>query len=175
MRALYILILITLGLPIACNPCGAGRGPKINYEMINQSIENTQIDILQETSSVLLSFSIRYEDQQVAMIQKTSSSFGAFACSPPPVYFMDTITDISITSNTDLYEFAAGEELISLFVRSEFGANESLTFPIQLQVFEQIQLIMAGPIPDNPNQIFTIKSKTSDGKEFESMLTVSFQ
>ncbi len=177
MRVLLILMIITLGLPVACiDTCGGGGGPSINYEMINQSIENTKVDVFQETSSIQLSFSIIYEDQQVAMMQNQKGSFGsAFACSPPPNYYVNAIAGISIISNKDLYGRASGEELNALFRLSNYGENEPLSFPIQLQTYESIRLTMIGSIPDNQDHTFTIKSETSDNKEFVSKLSVSFQ
>ena len=163
-----------MGLPVACNTCGGG-GPVANYEMINQNIEYSELDIFDGTSFMQFSFSIRYEAQIVAMIPKKNGSFGlAFACSPPPIYFVNTITGISITSNKAFYEFASGEELISLFKRSFYGESESLVFPIELES-NAIQLKMIGPIPDMQEHSFTIKSMTSDNKEFVSILNIGFQ
>ena len=174
MRILVVMLILTMGLPVACNTCGGG-GPVPNHEMIDQNIEYSEIDIFEETSSIHWNFSIRYEDKIVAMMSRTGSFGLAFACSPPPINYINTITDISITSNKDFYEFAAGEELISLFKRSYYGTSESLVFPIKLESYSGIQLRMIGPVPDIHDHSFTIKSLTSDNKEFVSILNISFQ
>jgi hypothetical protein len=175
MRISVLLIVITFALPVACNTCGGGDS-NINYEISGQEIINSYVDIFEETTSSQLSFSIGYKNQIVAMMPQIKGTFGvAFACSPPPVSYVNNLSNISITSNKDLYDFASGEELISLFRRFYYQENEPVVFPIELYDYEIIELKMIGPIPDIQDHSFTIRSTTNDKGEFSSIVLISFQ
>jgi hypothetical protein len=118
MRFLFILAVLSMGLPVACNTCGFGSGPETEFKMIGQEISNVEVVISEPTSSVDLRFAIQYIPEVLAAvdIKKTWELYGsANACSPPPQIFVNLVDSISITSSADIYDFKAGEELISCF------------------------------------------------------------
>jgi hypothetical protein len=167
-----------MGLPVACNIGCGGNGPITEYKMIGQELSNVEVVSGGPTSDGQLRFAIVYAPEALAAVdfKQTGKFFGAaYACSPPPQIFVNLIDSISITSNKDLYDFKAGDELISLFQRVIFTEMESLTFPIQLDIHEYFQLVMFGPLPDNPEHTFVIQTVTSDNMVFESELSILFQ
>lgn len=178
MRFLVILVVLSMGLPVACNTCGFGSGPNLDYEMIGQELSNVEVEPFHQTSSVQLRFMIMYTPETLSAVdlkQFTVKYGAAYACSPSPQFFVNSVDRISITSNSDLYEFEDGEELISLFKRVKYTDTEPLEFPIQLEVYEYLELTMVGPLPDVSEQTFVIQSFTDDSKVFKSQLLVSFQ
>ncbi len=176
MRIIFILLIINLGLPVACiNTCGGGSGGvEVQVEMSGQEIENYDISVFEETSSVKFSFYIRYLGETIAMLEK-KGGFGAYACSPPQYEYINQIINISITSNSELYDLNAGEELSHFFLYSKYGDNQILEYPIQLYQYEGISLTMVGPVPLEMDHRITVKSTTSDGLIFETSFVVSFE
>ncbi len=125
-----------------------------------------------------LRITIRYIPEVLAAadIKKTWKLYGgAYACSPPPQIFVNLVDNISITSNADIYDIKAGDELISLFQRVNFSKTEPLIFPVQLELGDYFVLAMVGPKPSNPEHTFLIKTETSDNQVFKSEVTVIFQ
>ena len=178
MRFLIVLVILSMGLPVACNKCGFGDGPNTEFKMIGQELFNVEVVTGGPTSSVQLRFRIRYSPEALAAVdlnQPRQFYGAAFACSPPPQIFVNFVENIYVTSSSDFYDFKSGEELISLFQMVRFKETESLTFPIQLDVGESLELVMDGPLPNIPEQTFLIQTVTSDSMVFESELSVSFQ
>lgn len=171
MRWMLAMLLVS-GLPFACiNTCGWGSGGNQALKVESQEVYvNTPI-LFPETSTIQFSFSIYYVGQPIAFLP---GGFSAYACSPAPPNFQDTIEEISITSNAALYGIPAGDELNGLFLNGLDGANP-LEFPIDLSYQNGIELLLAGPIPVTKDHTFQITSKTSTGNTLSDLIQVSFE
>jgi hypothetical protein len=167
------LIVITFVLPVACNTLGCGgSGGSPNYFISGQEVSAT-VEVDDAVGIVELNILIDYLPMTAAMNDDYHSFGTLMACSPAPQYFQNDVTSISITSNKS-FVLPAGDELIELFQWRRWGESNTLEFPLNLELGEYFQLQFVGDQPADKEQVFTIKTITSDQLEFENAITIAF-